>query len=298
MAEYQEDEMMEQGPSKSIRGYQIFIVILSVILVVVSALYFQHMKQVKQEFEIERDTLTSRLSGLMVDLDNIRTENDTISQNLVMERNRADSLMDRLKSERNMNYRKIREYESKLGNMRNLLDRYVHQLDSLNKLNQSLITENINYRKEVTSQRLRAAAAEEKAEELSTKVRQGAVVTARDINLLALNQNDKVVTRVARAARLRVDFVLSANTLAEPGSRTVYVQIQGPDGYVMATDASHTFLYEDDNIPYSAAREIDYQNQDLSVSLYYNGGGIVAGTYTIAVYLDGYLAGTAKALLR
>lgn len=45
--------------------------------------------------------------------------------------------------------------------MRTVMEGYIHQIDSLNTLNQKLVNENITYRKEITSARLRADMAEE-----------------------------------------------------------------------------------------------------------------------------------------
>jgi hypothetical protein len=72
---------------------------------------------------------------------------------------------------------------------------------------------------------------------------------------------------------LKVDFVLSANELANPGERTVYIRITSPDGYLLTTDAA-TFDFEGSPTIYTASREVDYQNDDLDVGLYYNGDGI------------------------
>ena len=170
--------------------------------------------------------------------------------------------------------------------------------DSLNTLNQKLVNENITYRKQITSARLRADKAEEKAQELSTKVQKGAVIRARDIALVALNRSDKVVSRAARAERLRVDFVLVGNELSQPGERNVYARIIGPDGYVLANRSNAAFNYEGDMITYSATRQVDYQNEDLSVSLFYNGTGITGGKYQVMIYIDGHLIGSNEIILR
>ena len=144
----------------------------------------------------------------------------------------------------------------------------------------------------------RAETAEEKSQELSTKVRQGAVIRARDIRLLALSKSDREVSRASRAERLRVDLVLVGNELAEPGERTVYVQIIGPDGYVLANASNALFDFEGDKITFSAARQVDYQNNDLSVSLFYNGSGITSGKYRVKIYTDGNLIGSNEIILR
>ena len=286
------------NPQKSIRGYQIIIIVLAIILAALSFIYYNQMSQQRQEFTAERDTLTNRFAALMGEYQNVRTENDTIAYHLGIEREKADSLMQSLVNERRLSVSKIRQYEKELGTLRTVMRNYVHQIDSLNTLNKTLIQENVGIRQQIATERVRADMAEEKASELTTKIRQGALVRARDIGLKALSNNDREVSRAARAARLRADFVLSANDLANPGERAVYVRIIGPDGYLMANAANAVFSFEGEGRSYSAMREIDYQNNDIGVSLYYNGTGITGGTYKVEVYMDGYLCGSSEVLLR
>ncbi|MCC8034416.1 MAG: hypothetical protein LIO77_00580 [Rikenellaceae bacterium] len=286
------------SPDKSIKGYQIIIVVLAVILGVLSFLYYNQMNTLKKEYAIERDTLTNRLSNIMLEYRDLQTENDTISRYLDVERERADSLMESLTRERNLSRAKIRQYEKELGTLRTVMQGYVQQIDSLNTVNKRLIAENVDYRQQVTSQRLRADMAEEMADELSTKIRRGAVIRVRGIALVALSSNDREVSRANRAARLRVDLTLTGNELSEPGSRAIYVRITGPDGYVMANSTGAMFEFEGEYRTYSAMREVDYQNEDLTVSIFYNGTGITSGVYSVEVYIDGYLSGSSEVVLR
>lgn len=288
----------ESGTEKSLKGYKIIIIILAVILAALSLLYFGQTRSMKEDFLVERDTLTNRLIYLMEEYEGLETTNDTIARNLDIEKDRADSLLQRLTQERNFSYSKIRQYEKELGTMRVVMRNYVHQIDSLNTLNKELVTQVSDYRQRVTTQTLRAERAEEKADELTTKVTQGAVIRARDIALIPLNRNDREVTRARRAERLRIDFVLAANELAQPGSRSVYARITGPDGYIMANQQGAMFDFEGERRTYSAQREVDYQNEDLGVSIYFDGGGITDGKYSVEIYIDGRLAGSTEIIMR
>lgn len=301
-SEFEEEDYRPQtDPGKSIRGYRIVIVILSVILVALSILYFSiHRQQMidNQLLQSDRDSIQNDLGRLMDDYDNLRVTNDTITANLNIERSRADSLMTRLKKERSWSLAKIKQYEKEVGTLRTIMRGYLHQIDSLNSLNKQLIKENVGFRKEISSARLRAEVAEEKAEELNNKVRAGSVIRARDIRLTALNARSKEVSRIKNAERLRTDFVLTANELATPGDRTVYVRITSPDGYVLTTEAMPTFDYEGERLSYSASRSVDYQNQDLPVGIFYNSTGFAAGTYLVQLYSDGFLIGSAEVAMR
>ena len=291
-SEFEDDDYMtsQPVPEKSIRGYRIVIIILSVILVALSVLYFSiHRQQMvdNQLLQADRDSIQNDLGRLMTDYANLNVERD-----------RADSLMTRLKKERSWNLAKIKQYEKEVGTLRTVMKSYIRQIDSLNTLNKKLINENVTYRKEISSAKLRAEMAEEKAAELDNKVRVGAVIRARDIRLSALNANSKPVSRIKNAARLRVDFVLTANELATPGAKTVYVRITSPDGYVLTTEAMPTFDFEGERLSYSAMREVDYQNQDLEVGIYYNSTGFAAGAYTVQLFCDGRLIGTSQIAMR
>ena len=296
----EEDDLQwqdEQPKNKSIVGYRIVIIILAVVLAALSMLYYNVHRQQQRDYEllrIDRDSIQSDLGHLIEEYDNLQLTNDT----MVLKLEEANKLMEELKRERSWNLAKIKQYEKEVGTLRTVMKGYLRQIDSLNQLNKKLIDENVGYRKTISSITLRAEVAEEKAAELNNIVRQGSVLRARDISLVALNERGKEITRVKNAARLRADFVLSANELANPGERTVYLRIISPDGYPLSTESVPTFEYEGERVTYSASRDIDYQNEDLGVSIYYAGRGFTAGTYTVQVYCDGYLIGSTELSLR
>ena len=297
---YDEGDGNRPDARKSIRGYRIVIIILAVILAAISVLYLNIHRQQQQDYEllvIDRDSIQNNLSDLMTEFDGLQIANDSISANLDAERLRADSLMQRLK-ERSWNLSKIKQYEKEVGTLRSIMTGYLRQIDSLNTLNKKLIDENVSFRKEISTATLRAEVAEEKAAELDNKVRQGSVLSARGIRLVALNAKNKEVSRVKNADRLRTDFVLTANALATPGDKTVYVRITAPDGYVISNESVPTFEYEGERLTYSASREVDYQNEDLGIGIFCNGSGFTAGTYTVQLYCDGRLIGESEIPMR
>jgi hypothetical protein len=57
--------------------------------------------------------------------------------------------------------------------------------------------------------------------------------------------------------------------------------------------------FEGDAISYSAMREVDYQNEDLDVSIYFSSTvELAAGEYRVDVYMDGYHIGSGELVLR
>ncbi len=297
---YEYDDYGQQEPAqqKTIRGYRIIVIVLAVILVGMSVIFLKRESNIKEDFEVERTMLNMQFATLQGDYDNVRTENDTLNMQIVEQRQKVDSIVDRLNNERRLNANTIRDYKQQLGTLRSILSSQVQTIDSLNKLNRTLISENIEYRRQVTDERLRAEKAEETASELTVKVERGSVILASGITLTPLNDRDREVNRVRRASRLKVEFTLAANELANPGERPVYVRIFDTEGYPLANDAGATFVFEDEARIYSATREIDYQNQELNVAVFYTGSGFTDGNYKVEIYLDGRLCGGSEINLR
>ena len=287
----------QQVDNKAVRGYRIVIIILAVILVALSVVYFNMHREQQDEYallEEDRTKIQGDLDSLIVSFDDLKIKNDSIAANL----EEANQLMEQLKNERRLNYAKIRAYEKEVGTLRTVMQGYIRQIDSLNNINKKLTKENISYKKEISSAKLRAEMAEERAEELNNKVRVGSVIRARSISLEALNAKSKVVTRVKQAARLRVNFVLAANELAEPGNKVIYACVTSPEGYLLASPNAGNFDFEGEKKLYSQQREMAYEGNDLSGAIYIDGTGFTPGTYHVELYTDGRLIGESDVALR
>lgn len=128
---YGNDPYGEGGPNKSVKGLKIMIVIMALILAALSAIYFLQVKQMKDDFAIERDTLTRQLTSLMNDYDTLKTMNDTLAVHYEGVKHQADSLLDKLQKERRLSYSKIRNYEKQMSYMRTVMEGYIRQIDSL-----------------------------------------------------------------------------------------------------------------------------------------------------------------------
>lgn len=298
---YYEDEDTPSGNNQN----KIFMYLTIALTVALLALTYQYFRQVnalrgsEEELSIERDTLQSRLAVFADDIANLTTENDTINMHLSQERLKADSLLNLIKTERNWNYRKIKNYENQLETMQAIMKTYLKQIDSLDQINQKLSSENIRVKKELSSVKMRAETAEEDAQELRSKVRKGSVITARDINLVALSSRDKEVSKAKKAARLRVDLTLNANPLAILGEKDIYARVKGPGNVLLSSSSNSFFEFEGQKLAYSAIRSnVDYRGDDLAVSLYYAGDNIDEGTYFVEIYMDGYLIGSNEIILK
>ena len=288
---------------RSIKGFRLLLGVLVVLLV--PAAFFSirwglKVKTIEEDyaivqsarklFEEQNSMLQHDAESLVAELEGLKDQNDT----MLVKYEEAVVMLEQLQREKTYNYEQLAKYKREVETLRGVMKGYLRQIDSLNTINSSLQAENVAYKKEISTAQLRADVAEEKADELNTKVRIGAVIRASGIRMVALNDKSKEVRRIKMATRLRVDLELTANELAEPGEKSIYVCITNPDGYPLSSSDIIAFDYEGETMYASAMRKVDYENNRVDVSIFYDGESFSKGTYKVDIYIDGRHCGSGE----
>lgn len=295
-------ENNNQRKSKAVVFLSILIVLLAIILIALGWMYLQKTKDseaIQVQLTAEKDSIAKNLKGLMADYKTLETTNDTLNQKLQVEQDRVKKLYSQVQSERNISYSKIKEYQRELGTLRSIMKDLLHDVDSLNAANQKLIAENIKVKEEAATAKKTVKELEQKTEELNSQVEKGSIIKARSIVAMAVNRKGNEVTRVKRVEKIRVCFTLSENAIAKSGVRDAYIRLIGPDQFVLAKSETDLFDFQGEKIVFSAKREVDYQNKDVDMCIYYdNKGQLVGGKYQATVYVDGNLVGAGEFMLK
>ena len=294
------EEEIERS-TRSIKGLKtmlLFAVILLVPAAYFSISYVVKYSSIKEDYAIvesarqlfeEQNAMLQRdAESLVTELKELKDRNDT----MMVKYQEAVVMLEQLQKEKTYNYNQLAKYKREVETLRGVMKGYLRQIDSLNTINSNLQKQNVAYKKEITTAQLRANVAEERADELGTKVRIGSVIRASGIRIVALTDKSKEVRRVKQAARLRVDLELTANELAEPGEKSIYICITAPDGYVLSPEDMILFNFEGEEMVASAVRKVDYENQSVPVSIFYDGAHFERGTYKVDIYIDGRHSGS------
>jgi hypothetical protein len=136
------------------------------------------------------------------------------------------------------------------------------------------------------------------AEEKTDLVKKGSKLSAYGITTEALkmklNKTTEPTEKAKNVVQFRSSFTLSENTLTSAGKKTLYLQIIAPDGQTLQTRGGNTLESENGTVAYSDKKDIDYQNQAVDVTIYYDlrGEGTPKGNYKVKIYCDGTLIGT------
>ena len=287
---------------KTVMFLTALIVVLTVVLAVVGYMFYaQHQEsvEIQQQLNAEKDSIAENLKEIMYEYDVLETDNEALQAKLEEEQERATKLYDELKQVRQVSYAKIKEYQRELGTLRSIMRDMVKEIDSLNTLNQQLIAENIKVRQEYTISQKTVESLEQRTEKLSSAVERGSVVRARDVSVVTINERGREISRARNVDKIQTCFTLSENSIAKPGPRYVQIRILGPDGFILAKSNTDLFDFEGEKIVFSARREVDYQNKDVEMCIFYdNNGELIAGRYEVFLFMDGHAIGQGEFLLR
>ena len=246
-------------------------------------------------FRIERDSLEGELRGIYFQYDSLETDN----LELQVEMSEQQQKIDRLIAIQADDAYKIKMYKREMETLRSVLRSYIVQIDSLNMQNQELLAENKQLRN--TSRRLSTEKEqlEEEKEQLEEIKDLATTLQASQINLVLLNKRDKESSRIRTAVKVRVDFVLRANKVTAAGEKSIYLRILRPDQVLLGSPDLQMFEYGEEQLPASASRIVNYENEDLPVSIFWtNDGEIVPGEHKVELYAEGKMIGSSSFVLK
>ncbi len=246
-------------------------------------------------FRVEKDSLEGELRDIYFRYDTLETNNIELQVEMKQQQEKIDKLI----SVQAEDAYKIRMYRKEMETLRTVLRSYIVQIDSLNMKNQELMAEN----KQLRNTELRLSTEKEQLQKDKTELEEikslATTLHASQIKLVLINKRDKVSSKIRSAVKVRVDFVIRANKVATAGEKKISMRIIRPDQIVLGSPDLETILINDEQIPISASRVINYENEDLPVSIFWtNDGEIVPGEHTVELYSENKSIGTASFVLK
>lgn len=246
-------------------------------------------------FRVERDSLEGELRNIYVRYDSLETDNLDIQKEMKVQQDKIDKLIS-IQAE---DAYKIKLYRKEMGTLRSVLRSYIVQIDSLNMMNQELMAENKqlrNVERKLTTEKEQLLKDKDQLEEIKDLA---TTLQASEINMVLLNKRDKETPRLRSAVKVRVDFLIRANNVAIAGEKIIYLRIVRPDEVALGSPDLEMFEVDGEQIPASASRIINYENQDLPISIFWtNDGEIVPGEHRVELYTEGKVIGSSSFVLK
>ncbi|MCK9438026.1 MAG: hypothetical protein M0Q12_12580 [Synergistaceae bacterium] len=242
----------------------------------------------KQELEDEYEAISLQYEGFKFSV-----QNDSLLYKLENERTKVLRLQEELRMTKATDQAEIKRLKDELSTLRKVLRSYIHQIDSLNRLNEELRAENRQITRQFNETNRTLTQVSQEKEELTEKVSLAEQLVATNIAVKAVNDRGREQSRLSRSSQLVVSFTIARNITTEPGERTIYVRLMTPDGTVLSKSTTHTFPYENRDILYSMLRIVEYGGEEIPVTLYWDiEEFLMPGTFKADIFADGHHIGT------
>lgn len=278
---------------------KILIGIIVVLLAVMGWLGYSLMqeKQTNQDMqelaELDKQEMEKEYQNFALQYSEMKNyiKNDSIIAELTQEQERTQKLLEELKRTHASDAAEITRLKKELATVRAVLRSYVIQIDSLNRLNQDLMTENDRVRSELAQSNQQNQTLTSEKASLSEKVAIAAQLDATNISLTPLSKKGKAEKYMKNAKTLAVSFAITKNVTASNGTRSVYVRVTTPEGEVL--NGGGTFDYSGKQLAWSMKKDVEYTGEETALTLYwtvneYLGGG----QYNVSIFCDGQAIGS------
>lgn len=238
----------------------------------------QEMETQYRDFDLQYEMLQSQLS------------NDSLIAQIENERRHTQQLLEELERTKATDAAEIKRLKAEIASLREVLRSYIMQVDSLNRINQSLHEENTQIKEQISVANTQITNLSTERNQLKDKVNIAAQLDATGFWVTPKDKKSKDAKKVKDVKKLAFGFTIVKNVTAQNGQRTLYARILKPDNSVMGNKG--TFPYESTTLEYTEKKYIDYTGEEEKITMYTDVTEFLeAGTYKLFLFCDKQMIG-------
>ncbi len=302
-----DSEFEKNSEQKKDQGKNIIIIVL-VLLVIISGikLYTDYVDRIKKSEEIlilstENNEINMRLDSVTYQLDLRIQEIEKLGGDIQALEEVKNQLVAERNSSRQRSASEITALNAKIKSSNNLIQEKDQEILELRAANQQLFSENQDLRTTQAEIEEEVAELNIQKESLQAKVTVASMLKAENINIAAVNSKGKERVETTKdfrnrfIERIKVNFNISDNKVAEKGPRNVYVQILAPNSQPIfdVAKGSGTFMLNGGEQFYTVKQDMIFDNSGQELTFYYEkGSDYVSGEHVVKIYLDNYQIGS------
>ncbi|MBL7813183.1 MAG: hypothetical protein JNL57_13255 [Bacteroidetes bacterium] len=220
-----------------------------------------------------------------------------VSEELMAKKNEILALVTKLKKTTTADAAEIAKLKEQLADL-------TSQLAKLQQENKELVA--VNAKLEEDRSRLESENQEERSKnrELSaekTKYKslaqrlQASAIKVETLKKRWISGKEAGTKKAKDVESFRTSFTIAENNVAEPGNRTIYVKITGPEGVTMTNpgNESGTFEYEnaESKYTYKITTAFDQEAKQVAATTWKPANTLKSGKYTVELYSEGFKMG-------
>lgn len=251
--------------------------------------------------------LAENLTSMLAEYDNLEIKNSEMLDSVNAQKAHIQELLtevETMKNQKKRDWGKIYKLQKESETLREIMKGYIHTIDSLNTLNISLKNTIQDKNQEITEIKSDRDKIQDKNNQLKETVALGSVLHTSGISAVAIKikSSGKQVetTRTDRVDMIKSCFTILENKIASAGNKDIFMRIISPSGTEMSSSSPvHFEMTGGRDAIASVKREVNYQNQNMDLCIYYElEEETVEGTYIVEIYADGHQIGKTSFALK
>ena len=290
-----------QTPKKNSNVIYFLIVVVLALLATDVYLYLQKNKSdiriVTQNDEKTR--LQTELDSLEAQIEQVNAGKTKLSAEMQA---KNDSLKAHIKTLRGelakgkLTAAELAKAQEDVKQLRYFVTKYNADIDELKKQNMALSTERDTLKTTLKTANQKDSTLSKQNQDLGAKVKVGSAIKLAAANIVAYkikgSGKEVDVKRAAPAKKIKINFTVASNDIAQKGMHDIYVRIIDPTGNLITANDSGPFNADGQNLQFTYKTSIDFKNDGSSYTIdWVNQVAFQKGDYTVLLYADGYTMG-------
>lgn len=298
----------EQQPKKGSIGLIVLGIVVALIAIAAAVLCYHYLytkplmqenEELKELAELEKQEMEKQYRDFDLQYEQLQStiKNDSLIAQIENERRHTQQLLEELERTKATDAAEIKRLKAEIASLREVLKSYIMQVDSLNRINQSLNEENTQIKEQISVANTQISSLSTERNQLKDKVNIAAQLDATGFWVSPKNKKSKDTDKVKEVKKFAFGFTIVKNVTAQNGQRIIYARILKPDNSAMGKKG--TFAYENTQLEYTEKKYIDYTGEEEKVTMYSDVTEFLeAGTYKLFIFCDHQMIGQTSFTLK
>ena len=255
--------------------------------------------QIQKKLQTELDSLESQIEQVNQSKTKLsavmQAKNDSLQQKIVVLRTQL--------AKGKLTKQELAAAQVKLTELRSSAARYEADIESLKKQNTSLTAERDTLKTNLESVNDKAATLQKQNQDLDTRVKVASAIKLATATVVAYkvksSGKEVEVKRASPAKKIKINFTVANNSVAEKGMHDIYARIIDPTGNLITASDAGAFSADGQQLQFTYKTSIDFKDDGSAYTIdWLNSSPFQKGTYTVLLYADGYTMGKTEFMLK
>lgn len=256
--------------------------------------------------DADNQQVKENLTAMLQEYNNIESSNVEMQDSIAAQKQKITDLLtevENLNNAKKKDWGKIYKLKKETETLREIMKGYIHTIDSLNTLNIGLKNTIVKKDEEIEGINKNLNSVQDKNKQLENTVAAGSILQTTGMTSYAIkirNSGSQVETsRANRADQIKACFTVIENKIAKAEAKTLYMRIIEPSSGELVGENPVVFNMGGKDGNACISRQINYQNQNTDVCIYYElEKEIMEGTYIVEIYCEGNKIGSTSFALK